>query len=47
MLENLMARGCQLAGVAACRDKGTQVCVKFCMSFFHIIHESRKSVKVS
>ena len=25
MLENLMARGCQLAGVAACRDKGTQV----------------------
>jgi len=25
MLENLMARGCQLAGVAACKDKGTQV----------------------
>ena len=24
-----MARGCQLAGVAACKDKGTQVWVNY------------------
>ena len=30
MLENLMARGCQLAGVAACKDKDSQVQIHFC-----------------
>ena len=44
MLENLMARGCQLAGVAACRDKGTQVCVKFCMSFFSTLYRNQGKV---